>query len=136
MTSQTIEVSVSLTEQQTKDLKRFFETTEDNQGYDVPADRMKSLSRAGLVRSLGFSRYEFTDVGNQVVERLNGDLLEASEQDADSGGWVMNPCKLGHRDVGAAAGIAHCYQCDEKIVATSTEKAFKQWNATHPPIPA
>lgn len=46
--------------------------------------------------------------------------------------WRMNPCKKGHRDVGAAGGVAHCYTCDEKITAASTQDAFEQWNATHP----
>ena len=46
--------------------------------------------------------------------------------------WRMNPCKNGHRDVGAAGGVAHCYACDEKITAASTQEAFEQWNATHP----
>ncbi|MGY4818015.1 hypothetical protein ACVNP3_18960 [Pseudomonas chlororaphis subsp. piscium] len=46
--------------------------------------------------------------------------------------WHMNPCKQGHRDVGAAGGVASCYQCDEKITATTTQEAFKLWNAAHP----
>ena len=46
--------------------------------------------------------------------------------------WHMNPCKKGHRDVGAAGGVAHCYQCDEKIEASTTQEAFERWNATHP----
>jgi len=46
--------------------------------------------------------------------------------------WRMNPCKNGHRDVGAAGGVAHCYTCDEKITAANTQEAFEQWNATHP----
>lgn len=50
--------------------------------------------------------------------------------------WHMNPCKNGHRDVGAAGGIAHCYQCGESITVETTEQAFKQWNATHQPQPA
>ena len=50
-------------------------------------------------------------------------------QDSD---WHMHPCTQGHRDVGAAGGIAHCYQCGEKIVAATTTEAFEQWNATHP----
>lgn len=71
MTSQAIEVSVQLTEQESEDLKRFYDTSRDNQGYDVPAERMKSLARAGMIRSLGFKRYEFTDVGASVAERLS-----------------------------------------------------------------
>jgi hypothetical protein len=39
--------------------------------------------------------------------------------------WHMNPCKQGHRDVGAAGGVAHCYTCDEKITATTTQEAFE-----------
>ena len=46
--------------------------------------------------------------------------------------WHMNPCKQGHRDVGAAGGVAHCYQCDEKIEAATTQEAFERWNASHP----
>lgn len=46
--------------------------------------------------------------------------------------WHMNPCNQGHRDVGAAGGIAHCYTCDEKIQAATTQEAFERWNATHP----
>jgi hypothetical protein len=71
MGNQTVEVSISLSEQQSRDLLRFHETTEDDQGYDVPAERMKSLAALGLIRSKGFRRYEFTDVGDSVVERLN-----------------------------------------------------------------
>lgn len=48
--------------------------------------------------------------------------------------WHMNPCKKGHRDVGAAGGIVHCYTCDEKIEAATTQEAFEHWNATHPAI--
>ncbi|MFJ2329562.1 hypothetical protein [Pseudomonas sp. NPDC087690] len=46
--------------------------------------------------------------------------------------WHMNPCKKGHRDVGAASGVASCYTCDEKIKAATTQEAFERWNATHP----
>jgi len=48
--------------------------------------------------------------------------------------WHMNPCKQGHRDVGAASGVAHCYTCDEKITAATTQEAFDQWNETHPAV--
>jgi hypothetical protein len=46
--------------------------------------------------------------------------------------WHMNPCKQGHRDVGAAGRVARCYTCDEKIEAATTQEAFERWNATHP----
>ena len=52
------------------------------------------------------------------------------ELDADAD-WHMNPCKQGHRDVGASGGVAACNQCDEKIEAATTREAFERWNATH-----
>lgn len=52
----------------------------------------------------------------------------STEKDDD---WRMNPCKQGHRDVGAAGGVAACNQCDEKIEASTTQEAFERWNATH-----
>ncbi|MGO2711558.1 hypothetical protein [Pseudomonas helleri] len=55
------------------------------------------------------------------------------EQDDD---WHMNPCKQGHRDVGASGGVAHCYTCGEEITATTTQEAFEQWNATHAAVDA
>lgn len=55
------------------------------------------------------------------------------EPDADAE-WHMNPCKQGHRDVGASGGVAACNQCDEKIVAENTQAAFEQWNTSHPPV--
>lgn len=70
MTEQMIEVPLALTEQQRTDVLRFHETCEDDQGYDVPKARMKALARVGLVRSLGFGRYEFTDAGLALVEAV------------------------------------------------------------------
>lgn len=58
-------------------------------------------------------------------------VVEVAEQEQDAD-WHMNPCKQGHRDVGAAGGVAACNQCDEKIEAPTTEEAFERWNATHP----
>jgi hypothetical protein len=58
-------------------------------------------------------------------------VVEVTEQEQDDD-WHMNPCKQGHRDVGAAGGIAHCYTCDEKIEAATTQEAFERWNASHP----
>lgn len=65
-----ISVPMILTEQQERDILRFYDTCEDGQGYDVPKERMKSLARLGLIRPTGFSRYEITDAGNAVIEGL------------------------------------------------------------------
>lgn len=58
-------------------------------------------------------------------------VIDAAEPEQDDD-WHMNPCKQGHRDVGAAGGVAHCNTCDEKITATTTQEAFELWNASHP----
>lgn len=55
--------------------------------------------------------------------------IDAALSDDD---WHMNPCKQGHRDVGACQGTAFCHTCDETITASTTQEAFEQWNATHP----
>jgi len=71
-TNQTIDgVSVSLTDEQVKDLLRFHETTEDGQDYDVSKDGMKALARIGAVRWCGGSRYDFTDVGIKLRALLD-----------------------------------------------------------------
>jgi hypothetical protein len=59
-----------LTEEDMAWLIRFSETCEDSDsgGYDVPKDRMRRLAEIGVVRSLGFGRYETTAFGNYVVE--------------------------------------------------------------------
>lgn len=59
-------------------------------------------------------------------------VVEVAEQEQHDD-WHMNPCKQGHRDVGAAGGVAACSQCDEKIEAATTQEAFAQWNASHAP---
>lgn len=48
--------------------------------------------------------------------------------------WRRNPCKQGHGNVGAACGVAHCYTCDERITAATTQEALEQWNTTHPAV--
>ncbi len=58
-------------------------------------------------------------------------VVEVAEQEQDDD-WHMNPCKQGHRDVGASGGVAACNQCDEKIEAATTQEAFERWNASHP----
>ncbi|SEP58841.1 hypothetical protein SAMN03159444_00142 [Pseudomonas sp. NFACC02] len=58
--------------------------------------------------------------------------LDSALSDED---WHMNPCKQGHRDVGACGCKAFCHTCDETITAATTQEAFEQWNATHPATP-
>jgi hypothetical protein len=71
------------------------------------------------------------DLPTDLMADIDAQLPASTETEQDDD-WHMNPCKQGHRDVGAAGGIAHCYQCDEKIEASTTQEAFERWNATHP----
>lgn len=73
---QMVSVPLRLNEQQARDVQRFYDTCEDGQGYDVPKDRMKALARIGLVRSLGFGRYELTDVGCAAVNGLHDKVAQ------------------------------------------------------------
>lgn len=57
------------------------------------------------------------------------------DEEAHDENWHVNPCQQGHRDVGASGGVAYCCQCGEKISAATTQEAFEQWNASHPPMP-
>ena len=75
---------------------------------------------------------EFTDVDAVIDAAINAADDASNSDQATDHDWRMNPCKQGHRDVGAASGVAHCYTCDEKIEAATTQEAFERWNATHP----
>lgn len=91
--------------------------------------------QASVKRGDGDGMAEYAaDVANMCMMLLDicGALhISASAEPAEED-WRMNPCKQGHRDVGAAGGVAHCYTCDERITAATTQEAFEQWNATHP----
>ncbi|MBB1601249.1 hypothetical protein A9977_14495 [Variovorax sp. UMC13] len=85
-------------------LRRFYETTEDGQDYDVPVSKMKKLATIGLVRRVTGNRYEFTDFGLSVI---NGDFatppqatLPASEAVTDS----QIKALLEHADYGVYDG--------------------------------
>ncbi len=72
------------------------------------------------------------DLPAELMADIDAQLSASTEPEQDDD-WHMNPCKQGHRDVGASGGVAACNQCDEKIEAATTQKAFDQWNASHPP---
>lgn len=84
---------------------------------------------------------ECTDKSSPTGVRASNLLRHAAQveaypapagQELGESEWAMHPCSKGHRDVGAAGGIAHCYVCSETVSAATTEEAFKEWNATHP----
>jgi hypothetical protein len=45
---------------------RFCECCEDGEGYDVDATMMRALWKKGLLRHLGFGRYETSTYGNHI----------------------------------------------------------------------
>jgi hypothetical protein len=51
-----------------KALRRFNETCQDGQEYDVGRSVMKSMTYVGLVRWCGGSRFEITDFGIAVLD--------------------------------------------------------------------
>lgn len=51
-------------------LRRFCETCEDAQDYDVPKDRMRRLAELGVVQWCGGSRYSMTAFGQHVLDLL------------------------------------------------------------------
>jgi hypothetical protein len=127
--------------------------SESNQAYyrlnehNNECERHLDDSAALLVEisKSGHAHRECTDNASATGERIAA-LAEyvaqfqpeshapASDEISDDD-WHMNPCKQGHRDVGASGGAAYCYQCPERISADTTQEAFDQWNATHPAVP-
>lgn len=65
-----------ITAQEMKDLLRFYECACDNEGYDVPKERMKRLAQIGLLRRCFGNVFEPTTFGLAVI---NGDFAFASE---------------------------------------------------------
>jgi hypothetical protein len=55
-----------VTAQHIIDLNRFCDCSSDDEGYDVPKDRMKSLKAAGLVAGGHRGYYGTTDLGSRV----------------------------------------------------------------------
>lgn len=48
-------------------LKRFAQTCEDGEGYDVPKEMMNRLAVVGAIRRIVGGRYEFTEFGNWIL---------------------------------------------------------------------
>lgn len=71
-------VPVEVTQDMQADLQRFHETCEDGQEYDVSQERMKGLARAGLIRHVGKSRYEFTTIGTKALQTLRENVCDLS----------------------------------------------------------
>ena len=111
-----LSIELQLTEQQERDLTRFYDTCEDSQPYDVPKDRMKSLACVGLVRSLGFSRYELTDAGGAAVEKLRALLDEPPHIRQEGYGEAMEKvvAALEDQSRGACNGCANGCKLDRE----------------------
>ena len=66
----------SITDQEMKDLMRFHECAMDDEGYDVPKERMKRLAEIGLIRRVTSNFYEHTTFGLSII---NGDFKQKSD---------------------------------------------------------
>ena len=115
-----LSVELQLTEQQERDLTRFYDTCEDSQPYDVPKDRMKSLACVGLVRSLGFSRYELTDAGGAAVEKLRS-LLDKPVVESQYEGMTQDQAPV-------AVVIPERQIVPDNLMAGLTRKWCEGWN--------
>ncbi len=91
------------------------------------------VSSSVLQCSLGAGCSECGGLGAVWDNTDYEELLHETLDDAKVDDWHMNPCNLGHGDVGAASGIAQCNVCGERLQASSTHEAFEKWNASHPP---
>ncbi|WP_368570643.1 hypothetical protein [Acinetobacter baumannii] len=69
-------------------LKRFNETCEDDQDYDIPKEKMRRLAELGVVRRHSKSYYSITRFGmyvlNQNDELYKLPLKTQSDNDAES----------------------------------------------------
>nr|ELR5173115.1 hypothetical protein [Providencia rettgeri]ELR5195412.1 hypothetical protein [Providencia rettgeri] len=76
-----------LQEDDLNNLKRFNETCEDSQDYDVPKDKMQRLAELGVVRRHSKSYYSITSFGmyalNQNDELYKLPLKTQSDYDAE-----------------------------------------------------
>lgn len=112
-------------------LRRFCETCEDSQPYDVPKDRMRRLAELGVIQWCGGARYSITAFGQHVL-----DLLPE--------GWPRLPLKT-HADhdvdsraaFNAAHGVgsscrcglpqSECHpECPHGVLASSNDQQEKQ----------
>lgn len=65
--NQQLEVApAGVTAQHVIDLNRFCDCCEDDEGYDIPKERMRDLRAAGLVEGGRFGWYKATDAGQRV----------------------------------------------------------------------
>ncbi len=71
MTTETLDqianLPFAILEDELKDLHRFHECVSDDEGYDVPKERMRRLAEIGLVRRVTANYYEHTIFGLAVI---------------------------------------------------------------------
>ncbi|HEJ2342257.1 TPA: hypothetical protein ACWLUJ_005774 [Pseudomonas aeruginosa] len=114
---------------------RLIEHTNETEKYlDDAAELLGEIVQSGQAYR------ECTDKGSATGQRVAAVLDYVAQfqpepyqpaEEAPDENWIMNPCSKGHRDVGAAGGVAHCNQCDEAISGATTREAFERWNEAH-----
>jgi len=75
-------------------LRRFNETCEDGEGYDVPKEMMRRLTAIGAVEWKGFSRYQITAFGMHVLGAAPAPAAqdERDVKDAARYRWLRDVC--------------------------------------------
>ncbi|MFK3741651.1 hypothetical protein [Massilia sp. TN1-12] len=86
-------------------LRRFNETCEDGEGYDVRKDMMKRLATIGVVRRTSGSIYEITEFGMYV---LDGTIASAVEKS-----WDRFTVQIERQSAAPTAAIAEADAKDE-----------------------
>lgn len=105
----------AIMDQEMKDLMRFHECVTDDEGYDVPKDRMKRLAEIGLLRRVTANFYEHTIFGLSII---NGDFQQKSEVEKQRDELLA--------DLRWIAAIAHCgglVQMSESDALTAIRRA-------------
>lgn len=103
----TVDLQFQMSDQEVNALKRFVETCEDGEGYDVQKPMMQRLATYGLVRRVTGSLYEITKIGEVAIAQLTplvatpdgGEPLYAvpvgayqwPKPDVGDGTWAVDP---------------------------------------------
>lgn len=105
-------------------LRRFNETCEDGEGYDVPKEMMQRLAGIGAVRRTSGSYYEITDFGMHVLEQPAPVPVEVltvpkAVMDIKVDQFQSDEYKRGHRDARHAAADV-VLELADKLAALAT----------------
>jgi len=85
--------SVSIMPAEMAALRRFCETCEDGEGYDVPKLMMNRLACIGLVRRVTRNIFQITDFGQSVIDGLDDGPSHAERALREAGVFAASVIK-------------------------------------------